>query len=230
MSNTNTNNLPTPLRWLVTLGPTHEPIDQVRFIGNRSSGRMGLEIAKAAKANGAHVRILAGPCSLPEIDSWTDVARFQTAADLRGLLTEAWSNFDVLIMAAAVADWRVVGAAHVGKIRRHATPPTLQLEPVAEILGNVRSRDNQFVVGFALEPKDEVIASARRKLVAKKADCIVANSLQTLDCVNSDAQIVWPDGRVISLDAFGGIAPKSAVAKWIVAAISPAIAQKCRNR
>ena len=220
MSNTNTNNPPAPLRWLVTLGPTHEPIDQVRFIGNRSSGRMGLEIAQAAKAMGAHVRILAGPCSLPEINSWTDLARFQTASDLRGLLTEAWSNFDVL----------VVGAAHVGKIRRDATPPTLQLEPVAEILGNVRSRDNQFVVGFALEPKGEVIASARRKLVAKKADCIVANSLQTLDCANSDAQIVWPDGRVISLDAFGGVAPKSAVAKWIVAAISPAIAQKCRNR
>ena len=229
MSTTNTNNPRQPLRWLVTLGPTHEPIDGVRFIGNRSSGRMGFEIAKAAQDSGAHVRILAGPCSLPEIDSWTDVARFQTAADLRGVLSETWSNFDVLIMAAAVADWRVVGAPLAEKIRRDATPPTLQLEPVPEILGNLPRRENQFVVGFALEPKSDVLASARRKLAAKKVDCIVANSLETLDSMNSDAQIVWGDGRVQSHNESSELKAKSIVARWIVQALSPAIAQKCRG-
>lgn len=215
---------------MVTLGPTHEPIDQVRFIGNRSSGRMGFEIAKAAKETGAFVRVLAGPCSLHELNSCCDVARFHSAADLRQLLTEEWPNFDVLVMAAAVADWRVVGSPHLGKIRRDATPPVLQLEPVAEILGNLQTRNNQFVVGFALEPKDDVLSSARRKLVSKNADCIVANSLETLDCAKSDAQIVWGDGRILTRDESTAFAEKSAVARWIVAAIAPAITQKCVGR
>ena len=143
------------------------------------------------------------------------------------LLTENWPNFDVLVMAAAVADWRVAGGQIAGKIRRDATPPTLQLEPVVEILGNLQSRNNQFVVGFALEPKDEMLASARRKLFAKKADCIVSNSLETLDCEQSDAQIVWGDERVMTRGESTGFAPKSVVAHWIVQAISPAIAKKC---
>ncbi|MSR34627.1 MAG: phosphopantothenoylcysteine decarboxylase [Phycisphaerales bacterium] len=230
MTNTNKSNPERPIRWLVTLGPTHEPIDQVRFIGNRSSGRMGFEIAKAAKESGAQVRILAGPCSLPKIDSWTDVARFQTAADLRKLLTTDWPNFDVLVMAAAVADWRVVGAPLVGKIRRDATPPVLQLEPVAEIVGNLQTRHNQFVVGFALEPKDEVIANARQKLLVKKVDCIVANSLETLEGAQSDARIVWGDGRILTHGESSEFAAKSKVARWIVKAVSPSITQKCRDR
>ena len=188
---------------------------------------MGFEIAKAAQETGAHVRVLAGPCHLSQIDSLNDVARFQSAADLRALLTTDWPNFDVLIMAAAVADWRVAGEKLAGKLRRETPAPVLQLEPVAEILGNLQSHANQFVVGFALEPMEQMIASARRKLIAKKADCIVANSLQTLDGVESDARIVWPDGRVVSLDAQGAFAPKSVVARWIVQTISPAISQKC---
>ena len=214
----------------MTLGPTHEPIDMVRFIGNRSSGRMGFEIAKAAKETGVNVRVLAGPCSLPEIDSCFDVARFQSAADLAQLLTKEWPNFDVLVMAAAVADWQVVGAPLAGKIRRDATPPMLQLEAVAEIVGNLQSRHNQFVVGFALEPKDDLLASARRKLAAKKVDCIVANSLETLDSTHSDAHIVWGDGRVQHHGETSEFALKSTVARWIVRAISPAIAQKCGDR
>ena len=191
---------------------------------------MGFEIAKAAQDSGAHVRILAGPCCLPEIDSWTDVARFQSAADLREVLSETWSNFDVLIMAAAVADWRVVGAPLAEKIRRDATPPMLQLQPVAEIVGNLQSRHNQFVVGFALEPKDDLLASARRKLAAKKVDCIVANSLETLDSTHSDAQIVWGDGRVLTQGHVNEFAEKSSVARWIVQTLLPAIAQKCGDR
>jgi len=230
MSTSNTSKSNGPLRWLVTLGPTHEPIDQVRFIGNRSSGRMGFEIAKAAQETGAHVRVLAGPCNLLQLNSCFDVARFQSASDLRKLLTEDWPNFDVLVMAAAVADWRVAGGQIAGKIRRDVTPPTLQLEPVVEILGNLQSRNNQFVVGFALEPKDEVLSSARRKLFAKKADCIVANSLETLDCEQSDARIVWSDERVMTRGESTGFAAKSDVARWIVQSISPAIAQKCGDR
>ena len=230
MSNTNTSKPDRPTRWLVTLGPTHEPIDQVRFIGNRSSGRMGFEIAKAAKETNAQVRVLAGPCSLPEMNSWNDVARFQSAADLRKLLNNEWPNFDVLVMAAAVADWRVVGAPVEGKIRRDATPPMLQLEPVAEIVGHLQSRHNQFVVGFALEPKHELLASARRKLAAKKVDCIVANSLETLDSTHSDAQIVWGDGRVLTQGHVNEFAEKSSVARWIVQTLLPAIAQKCGDR
>ena len=85
------------------------------------------------------------------------------------------------------------------------------------------------MVGFALEPKSDVLASARRKLAAKKVDCIVANSLETLDSTHSDAQIVWGDGRVQSHNESSEFEAKSIVARWIVQALSPAIAQKCRG-
>ncbi|MCE9618985.1 MAG: phosphopantothenoylcysteine decarboxylase [Planctomycetes bacterium] len=230
MTHTNPGQLPTPLRWLLTLGPTHEPIDQVRFIGNRSSGRMGFEIAKAARDAGAEVKILAGPCSAAGLDSWPNLARFQTAEELRGLLTEQWKDFDVLVMAAAVADWRVAGAARTGKLRRSAAPPALQLEQVPEILGNLSSRADQFIVGFALEPLAEVVDNALKKLAAKKADCIVANSLETLDSGASDAQLVWPDGRVTTRGGSQTFEPKERIARWIVESIAPAIARKCRKQ
>jgi phosphopantothenoylcysteine decarboxylase/phosphopantothenate--cysteine ligase len=219
-----------PTRWLLTLGPTHEPIDQVRFIGNRSSGRMGMEIARAARDAGAQTHLLAGPCAPEGLDSWPNVRRFRTADELRGLLTEAWPDFDVLVMAAAVADWRVAGGPRLGKLRRGDAPPSLQLEPVGEILGNLRNRDNQFVIGFALEPAAEAVASARRKLSAKKADCIVANSLETIDAPRSDARLVWPDGRVEVLADDPQPIDKGEVARRLVRAVMPAITRKCRGR
>lgn len=183
------------LNALVTLGPTHEPVDAVRYLGNRSSGRMGVEIAKALGSRGCRVRVLAGPCQPPGLDSLPDVGRFRTAEELRRSLEAAWPAHDMLVMAAAVADWRP-STPVAGKQRRSDTPRNLELEPVPEILGTLQSRLDQFVVGFALEPADQLIASAAAKLARKRADCIVANPLETMDAATIEGTLLWPDGRI----------------------------------
>lgn len=207
-----------PLRALVTLGPTHEPMDEVRFIGNRSSGRMGTEIARALAERGCGVRVLAGPCQPAGLDSLPDVRRFRTAEELRDLLRTDWPAFDLLVMAAAVADWRP-RTVRAGKTRRSDAPPLVELEPVPEILGTLSSRPDQFVVGFALEPATDLLASARAKLARKRADCIVANPLETMDAPTVEGTLVWPDGAVERAEE--GACTKSAFAKWLVDRVLP---------
>ena len=213
-----------PLRALVTLGPTHEPMDEVRFIGNRSSGRMGTEIARALADRGCDVRVLAGPCQPAGLDSLPSVGRFRTAEELRALLAADWPDFDMLVMAAAVADWRprtIVG----GKTRRQGATLTVEMEAVPEILGTLESRPDQFVVGFALEPEAELLASARAKLDRKRADCIVANPLQTMDAQMVAGTLVWPEGRVERPAEMP--CPKSAFAAWLVDRLLPAVNARC---
>lgn len=209
--------MPVPLRAIVTLGPTHEPLDEVRFVGNRSSGRMGLEIATALRKRGCHVTALAGPCQPTGLDSLPDVVRFRTAEELRQLLQARWPEADLLVMAAAVADWRPV-EVQPGKRRRADGRLSIELEPVAEILGSLESRPDQFVVGFALEPQDELLASAHSKLGRKRADCIVANPLETMDATDIDGSLVWADGRV---ERPGAPCPKARFADWLVDRVLP---------
>src|SRR5262249_18280024 len=150
-------------RMLITAGPTHEPIDAVRFIGNRSSGRLGSALANEAAARGWAVTLLMGPGgALPppgpssSIDSKISVFRFRTAADLQGLLREHVREADVLVMAAAVADFRPKGGGKFGgKFRRKDAELVLTLEPTPDLLAEVgRSRrPDQLIVGFALEPR-----------------------------------------------------------------------------
>ncbi len=215
-----------PLRALVTLGPTHEPVDEVRFIGNRSSGRMGVAIAGALSAQGCRVRVLAGPCQPAGLDSLPDVLRFRTAEELRHLLGLWWADFDLLVMAAAVADWRP-RAPRAGKARREDGPISIELEPVPEILGTLISRPDQFVVGFALEPADALVASARSKLTRKRADCIVANPLATMDSDTVDGVLLWPDACE---SPPGGPCSKDRFAAWLVARVLPAAAARCGIR
>jgi phosphopantothenoylcysteine decarboxylase/phosphopantothenate--cysteine ligase len=210
--------MPTPLRAIVTLGPTHEPLDDVRFVGNRSSGRMGLEIARALMRRGCQVTAMAGPCQPAGLDSLPEVVRFRTAEELRASLRARWPDADLLVMAAAVADWRPMHA-QTGKRRRGAGSISIELEPVPEILGSLASRDDQFVVGFALEPEAELLASARSKLVRKRADCIVANPLQTMDAADVDGSLVWADGRVERPD---GACSKADFASWLADRVVPA--------
>jgi phosphopantothenoylcysteine decarboxylase/phosphopantothenate--cysteine ligase len=209
----------------VTLGPTHEPLDEVRFVGNRSSGRMGFEIATALRKRGCHVTALAGPCQPTGLDSLPDVVRFRTAEELRQLLQARWPEADLLVMAAAVADWRPV-EVQIGKRRRADGRLLIELEPVPEILGSLESRPDQFVVGFALEPEDELLASARAKLGRKRADCIVANPLETMDATDIDGSLVWADGRV---ERPGAPCPKARFADWLVdRVLPPAVARAGR--
>lgn len=207
-------------RILITAGPTHEPIDAVRYIGNRSSGRMGIALATAAHAQGHRCTLLLGPTDIA-VDSPVGLRRFRTAADLAVLLGEEFHHCDILVMAAAVADYRpalllpgrpgeadlspgtpgrpVSGAE--GKIRRMDGPLTLVLEPVPDLLAAAaaRRRPDQTVVGFALErvaTAEELVRLARGKLARKSIDAIVANPLETMQSASIDGVLVHADGTV----------------------------------
>lgn len=205
------------VRVLITAGPTQEPIDAVRFVGNRSSGRVGVRLAGEAAARGWDVTLLLGPVSERLDDSRVEVRRFRTAADLQGLLREEASGADVLIMAAAVADYRprVDPSFFGGKFRRKSEPLTLEMEPTPDLLAEVAEtrRPGQLLVGFALEPREEMIVSAREKLARKRIDMVVANPLETMDSDVIEAVVIGADGSQQRTD---GKVSKAAFAAWLV--------------
>ena len=169
------------LRVLVTAGGTREPIDAVRFVGNRSSGRMGFALAEAAAARGADVTVVAANVSLPRRAgiNYVDV---QTTAELAAACEERFDASDVLLMAAAVADYRPA-LAHEGKLKKDATGEELQLRLVrtTDVLATLsaRRRAGQLLVGFAAEHGDGALAYAREKLERKGVDAIVVNDVST---------------------------------------------------
>lgn len=159
---------------IVTAGPTHEPIDPVRIIANRSSGKQGFAIAAAAAAEGARVTLIAGPVALPTPGG---VARIDVeTADQMAAAVEAALPADVAILVAAVADWKVVPAAH--KLKKGDGPPRLNFVPNPDILATLGVHPDRprLLIGFAAETKD-VVASASAKRIAKNADWIVANDV-----------------------------------------------------
>jgi phosphopantothenoylcysteine decarboxylase / phosphopantothenate---cysteine ligase len=159
---------------LVTAGPTHEPIDPVRVIANRSSGRQGFAIAAAAAQAGARVTLISGPVSLPTPGGVAriDVETAQQMADA----VEAALPADVAILVAAVADWKVEAAA--GKLKKSDGPPQLKFSPNPDILALLGTHPErpQLLIGFAAETQD-VVDNAKSKLSSKKADWIVANDV-----------------------------------------------------
>jgi phosphopantothenoylcysteine decarboxylase/phosphopantothenate--cysteine ligase len=166
------------VRALVTAGGTREPIDAVRYIGNRSSGRMGFALADAAHDRGSDVVVVAANVSLAQRDGIRYV-EVETAAELGEACEREFAGADVLIMCAAVADWRPAEVRD-GKIAKaDAGPLTLELEPTADVLAGLaaRRRDGQTVVGFAAEHGAGAIARARDKLVRKRLDAIVCNDV-----------------------------------------------------
>lgn len=186
-----------PPRLLVTAGPTHEPIDRVRFIGNRSSGRLGTAIAVAAARRGIPTTLLLGPVeSAPDLSiPHLAVARFRTAADLAALLAAESDRHDLIVMAAAVADFRP-RQAFEGKHRRTESGLSIELEPVPDLLAGLatRRRPGQRLVGFALEPEAELESRAIAKLRRKGIDAIVANPLETMDSPEILATVFFADG------------------------------------
>jgi phosphopantothenoylcysteine decarboxylase/phosphopantothenate--cysteine ligase len=206
------------LRVLVAAGPTHEPIDDVRYIGNRSSGRMGTSICRAFLDAECQVTLARGP-GVASVDGCTD-RRFGTAAELLELLKKEWPAHQLLVMAAAVADYRPARRVD-GKLRREDGPLTLELEPTEDILSGLAGAraDRQYVVGFALERPEELAASAAAKLARKRADAIVANPLETMDSADVDGRILFADGRTMSPP--GGCMAKPAFAAWLAAVILP---------
>jgi phosphopantothenoylcysteine decarboxylase/phosphopantothenate--cysteine ligase len=189
-------------KMLVTASGTREPIDAVRFISNRSSGRMGYAIAMQAGAEGAEVTLVSAPSSLPE-PKGVDMIKVETAAEMAESVKKYFVQCDALVMAAAVADYTPVDPKS-NKMKKSETGLILDLKPTDDILQSVAGmKDNQVVVGFALET-DDAEANARRKLESKNLDFVVLNNPKEpgagFDIDTNRADIVYADGRIEKLE------------------------------
>lgn len=213
-------------RLLITAGPTYEPIDAVRFIGNRSSGRLGSALADHAVQAGWAVRLLLGPNAVVPNDPRVEVIRFGSCADLASKLAEHMPQCDTLVMAAAVADYRPVPAEIdlQGKRRREGGELSIRLESTPDLLAGcaANARQDQLLVGFALEPRERLIESALRKLEKKSIDLIVANPLETMDADSVEAMLIGNPNRGIDLRTeTPGIITKPSFAQWLIEHITP---------
>jgi phosphopantothenoylcysteine decarboxylase / phosphopantothenate---cysteine ligase len=219
------------LHVLVTSGPTHEPIDPVRYIANRSSGKQGHAIAAAAAKLGARVTLVSGPVALADPAGCT-VVRVETAAQMMAA-AQAALPADVAFFAAAVADWRVTGAADQKIKKGKAGAPTaLSLVENPDILktlaagGAMRPR---LVVGFAAETT-KVVEHAQAKLSTKKADWIVANDVSHGSGIGGAGGVMGGDRNVVHIVRASGVETwpemdKATVAEKLVAAVASALAQ-----
>jgi phosphopantothenoylcysteine decarboxylase/phosphopantothenate--cysteine ligase len=183
---------------VVTAGGTREPLDPVRFLGNRSSGRQGYAIARAALARGAEVTLISANAALAD-PAGAKVVRVGTAEDMKLAVEDVASSADAIVMAAAVADFRPAVRAE-GKIKKgNADPAPVALVRNADILAEIsttRRRPGQVIVGFAAET-DDAIANGRAKLAAKRCDLIVVNEVgehRTFDSEHNAATILGADG------------------------------------
>ncbi|MBW3572012.1 MAG: bifunctional phosphopantothenoylcysteine decarboxylase/phosphopantothenate--cysteine ligase CoaBC [Gemmatimonadetes bacterium] len=189
----------TPLagrRVVVTAGPTREPIDAVRYVGNRSSGRMGYQVAAAAWRRGAEVLLVSGPSHLPA-PVGVEVRKVESAEEMRAAVADALPTADVLVMAAAVADFRPSTPAEQKIKKESGGVPRIELEPTADVLRATRDarRAGSVIVGFALETADAV-ENGRRKLEGKGLDLLVVN-----DATEPGAGFEVETNRVVLLQA-----------------------------
>jgi len=209
------------MRILITAGPTREPIDEVRFISNRSSGRTGTAIAQAAVEAGHEVTLLLGPVMmLASLHEKMRIYRFTTSAELKQMLEAHFPDCDVLVMAAAVADYRVEQPRQ-GKIKREpgaGSELTLRLQPTPDLVAAVAStkRADQKVVAFALEEPGELEIRAVEKMKRKRVDAVVANPLVTMDDQRITPLWLMSDGRREE----PGRMTKSDFAAWLVERLS----------
>jgi len=200
---------------VVTAGGTREPIDPVRFVGNRSSGKMGFAVATAARDRGAAVTLISGPTELTPAVGVTYVA-VETAAHMQDAVLTACASADALIMAAAVADYRPAQASP-HKIKKEAAADlTLSLVRTADILGEAARRFPHLVkIGFAAE-SDDLLSNARAKLEAKHLDMIVANDITAagsgFGTDTNQVTLIFKDGHIEALPLLS----KAEVAERIV--------------
>jgi phosphopantothenoylcysteine decarboxylase / phosphopantothenate---cysteine ligase len=187
------------VRVLVTAGGTREPIDSVRFIGNRSSGRMGYALAEQAARRGAEVTLVAANVGLPPPPA-TRLIEVATAAELAAVCAAEFERCDVLLMAAAVADFRPRAPAGT-KLKKDRGVPELELEPTEDVLKKLASwrRDDQVMIGFAAEHGDDAVANARSKLERKRLDAVVVNDISKpgigFDTTDNEVTIVAANGE-----------------------------------
>jgi phosphopantothenoylcysteine decarboxylase/phosphopantothenate--cysteine ligase len=210
------------LRVLVTAGGTREPIDSVRYVGNRSSGRMGYALAEQAARRGASVTVIAANVSLP-VPAGVQIVAVETAAQLADACAEAFPDCDVLLMAAAVADFRPAAPADT-KLKKTAAdaPDSIALEPTPDVLSGLAAarHPGQTIVGFAAEHGDAALAYARDKLARKGLDAIVVN-----DISRSDIGFDTAENEVTIITAAGERPVARAPKEKIAAAILDVVAQ-----
>jgi len=201
-------------RVLVSAGGTREPLDAVRFLGNRSSGRMGVALAEEARLRGAEVTLVAANLSVPPPGK-VELVPAPTAAELEREVL-ARSDADVVLMAAAVADYRPAEQSS-GKRPKNEQPWTVTLEPTGDVLAQLgaRRRNGQVLIGFAADHGETGLARAREKLEAKRSDLIVFNDVSRED-IGFDA----PENEVVLVSAAGERrirkAPKERIASEIL--------------
>ncbi len=187
-------------RFLITAGPTREFLDPVRYLSNRSSGKMGYALATAAVRAGGAVTLVTGPVSLAVPDGIT-ACPVTSAAEMAAAVTARFEEADVIIMAAAVCDFRPCQPS-TEKIKKAKFAGPLELVPTVDILAEAgnQKRPDQVLVGFALETTD-LVGNARAKLVAKQADLVVANGVEAMDADRNRVTILdragvveeWPE-------------------------------------
>jgi len=216
-------------RILVTAGPTREPVDPVRYLSNRSSGRMGFALAREARRRGAEVVLVTGPVALeapPEVRT----IRVERTAEMRDAVLAELPSADALVMAAAPADFTVADEAP-HKLKRELGPPEIRLVAAPDILGAAEGarRDGQLLVAFAAETGD-LLANARAKLSKKNVDLLVANDVSRrgvgFDADENEVVLVFADGREEALPR----ASKTVVAGQILDRLATLFEQKWPSR
>ncbi len=215
------------LNLVITAGPTYEAIDPVRFIGNRSSGRMGYAIANAAREAGANVTLISGPSHLQQPESSSFVA-VESAEEMQQAVLSAIKNCHIYISTAAVSDYRVKNVAGQ-KIKKNEDTLTLQLIKNQDIIATVASlKTRPYVVGFAAETEN-VIDNAKNKLIRKNLDMIVANDVSTTSTDTIDIgfnseynalHVYWAQNNHLSGEQYFDIARKSQLAKQLITLIA----------
>lgn len=198
---------------LITAGPTQERLDPVRFISNRSSGKMGYALAEAAAQRGAKVLLVAGPVALPD-PSGMEVIHVQSALEMRAAVMHHLEASTIIVKAAAVADYHVAQVP-VRKIKKTATRMSLELDPTPDILAEVGGRKgDRLLIGFAAET-DNLLDEARRKMESKNCDMVVANLVNQdgtgFESDDNEVVLVLRTGETIPLSR----APKREIAERI---------------
>jgi phosphopantothenoylcysteine decarboxylase / phosphopantothenate---cysteine ligase len=199
---------------LVTAGPTQEPLDAVRYLSNRSSGKMGYAIAQDAAARGARVVLVSGPVSLPSPKN-VEVIHVQTARQMFDAVMKHLEEASIIVKAAAVADYYRAGAPEY-KVKKTAARMSIELDPTVDILAELgRKKGDRLLIGFAAETAD-LIAEARRKLESKNCDMIVANLVSQegigFDSDENEVVLVKQDADPVTIRR----APKKEIASRIL--------------
>jgi phosphopantothenoylcysteine decarboxylase/phosphopantothenate--cysteine ligase len=206
------------MRILITAGPTREYIDDVRFLSNASSGRMGYSIARAAIEAGHDVVLITGPVDIPVPDG-VKVTHIETTDELRRSCVELFPNCDGIIATAADCDYRPLQRI-TGKLTKTGQPITLELVETSDVLAELgEQKGDRWVVGFALESQDPR-NNAMRKLRMKNCDCIVLNDTSAISSLENNVEILSPDAETMA--EFRGL--KTEIARQLIEFIERKIA------